>query len=93
MKKYFYHVVQYRTNTDWNFAKSVAGVCESSKKGFFPLVRVINETIGYLKAKYSDKPGVVLDSDSVSVINTVEISEDDYLMVNYDNIHGKDSEK
>lgn len=96
MKKYFYYVMEYRTNIEWHFLRSIAGVCESSDDGLFPIVQVTGESFARLKARWAACPSedeVVLDPDSVRVVNTVEISKDDYLMMNYEEIHGKDSKK
>lgn len=85
MKKYFYFRVQFQTKGSLNVVQTKAGVCESSKTGLFPLFKVLDEV--------SRELGKSLDIESLHVTNTVEISEEDYLMFTYDEIHGNDFEK
>lgn len=92
MKKYFYYVVEYQSGDNFRIKDTVAGVCETST-ACFPLVEVISEVTLRLKNMSLQVSGRIVNPSTLKVIHSVEISKDDYLMMNYEGIHGKDSGK
>ena len=92
MKKYFYFVVEYQPGDKFRIKDAIDGVCESSTV-CFPLIEVINEVTLRLKNTEHRVLGHIDNPINLKVIHSVEISKDDYLMMNYESIHGKDAEK
>lgn len=92
MKKYFYFVVEYQPGDNFRVKDTIDGVCETSI-GCFPLIKVISEVTLRLKNMDHQALGRIENPTNLNLVHSVEISKDDYLMMNYEEIHGKDSEK
>lgn len=91
MKKYFYYVAQFQTGDNFRIKNTMSGVCESKDDGLFPIVEAISDVA--LSAKSHPAVSGSIDVMAIRVVNVVEISKDDYLMMNYDEINGNDAEK
>lgn len=92
MKKYFYFVVEYQPGDNFRIKDTIDGVCETTTD-YFPLVEAISEVTLRLKNMDHQVLGRIGNPTNLKLVHSVEISKDDYLMMNYEEIHGKDFDK
>lgn len=92
MEKYFYFVVEYQPGDNFRVKDTIDGVCRTTT-AYFPLVEAISEVTLRLKNMNHQVLGRIDNPTNLKVTHSIEISKDDYLTMNYEEIHGKDAEK